>query len=319
MKGLSLKVNAIWFYSEEKYEAFNKDYLSSPGNWVTSHSTSASYGRTLDQTYNAVLNYNYQINKDHYLDAMAGFEYYDSYYKGFSASGSGAPSDAFGDLEYTSDDKGKRSIDSSHSRQRIMSFFGRVNYDYQSKYLLSFVLRRDGYSKLAKDNRWGVFPGVSTGWVFSKEKFASEWADIISFGKLRASFGLNGNVNKDFVGNYTVQGAYAGSKYNGNAYFLLNNLPNPYLKWEKSRTFEIGLDLGFLANRINANLTYYNRLTSDKYANITIPSTSGVSSFTSNNGKFQNQGFEFELAFKVIDSKDWKWNLNWNGALNKTK
>lgn len=319
MKGLSLKVNAIWFYSEEKYEAFNKDYLSSPGNWVTSHSTSASYGRTLDQTYNAVLNYNYQINKDHYLDAMAGFEYYDSYYKGFSASGSGAPSDAFGDLEYTSDDKGKRSIDSSHSRQRIMSFFGRVNYDYQSKYLLSFVLRRDGYSKLAKDNRWGVFPGVSTGWVFSKEKFASEWADIISFGKLRASFGLNGNVNKNFVGNYTVQGAYAGSKYNGNAYFLLNNLPNPYLKWEKSRTFEIGLDLGFLANRINANLTYYNRLTSDKYANITIPSTSGVSSFTSNNGKFQNQGFEFELAFKVIDSKDWKWNLNWNGALNKNK
>lgn len=153
----------------------------------------------------------------------------------------------------------------------------------------------------------------------SKEKFASEWADIISFGKLRASFGLNGNVNKDFVGNYTVQGAYAGSKYNGNAYFLLNNLPNPYLKWEKSRTFEIGLDLGFLANRINANLTYYNRLTSDKYANITIPSTSGVSSFTSNNGKFQNQGFEFELAFKVIDSKDWKWNLNWNGALNKNK
>ena len=94
--------------------------------------------------------------------------------------------------------------------------------------------------------------------MFSKEKFASEWADIISFGKLRASFGLNGNVNKDFVGNYTVQGAYAGSKYNGNAYFLLNNLPNPYLKWEKSRTFEIGLDLGFLANRINANLTYYN-------------------------------------------------------------
>ena len=250
-----------------------------------------------------MLNYNYQINKDHYLDAMAGFEYYDSYYKGFSASGSGAPSDAFGDLEYTSDDKGKRSIDSSHSRQRIMSFFGRVNYDYQSKYLLSFVLRRDGYSKLAKDNRWGVFPGVSTGWVFSKEKFASEWADIISFGKLRASFGLNGNVNKDFVGNYTVQGAYAGSKYNGNAYFLLNNLPNPYLKWEKSRTFEIGLDLGFLANRINANLTYYNRLTSDKYANITIPSTSGVSSFTPT----------------TVSSRTKALNSNWHSKLSTPK
>lgn len=93
MKGLSLKLGAIWYYQEEKDESFNKDYLSSPGNKVTSRSTSAYYDRTLDQTYNAVLNYNYQINKDHYLDAMAGFEYYDSYNKGFNASGSGAPTD----------------------------------------------------------------------------------------------------------------------------------------------------------------------------------------------------------------------------------
>ena len=153
MKGLSLKLGAIWYYQEEKDESFNKDYLSSPGNKVTSRSTSAYYDRTLDQTYNAVLNYNYQINKDHYLDAMAGFEYYDSYNKGFNASGSGAPTDDFMDLQYTSKEEGKRSIDSWHSRQRIMSFFGRVNYDYQSKYLLSLVLRKDGYSKLAKENR----------------------------------------------------------------------------------------------------------------------------------------------------------------------
>ena len=192
MKGLSLKHGAIWYYQEEKDESFNKDYLSSPGNKVTSRSTSAYYDRTLDQTYNAVLNYNYQINKDHYLDAMAGFEYYDSYNKGFNASGSGAPTDDFMDLQYTSKEEGKRSIDSWHSRQRIMSFFGRVNYDYQSKYLLSLVLRKDGYSKLAKENRWGVFPGVSTGWVFSKEKFMANTSDILSFGKLRASFGLNG-------------------------------------------------------------------------------------------------------------------------------
>ena len=129
MKGLSLKLGAIWYYQEEKDESFNKDYLSSPGNKVTSRSTSAYYDRTLDQTYNAVLNYNYQINKDHYLDAMAGFEYYDSYNKGFNASGSGAPTDDFMDLQYTSKEEGKRSIDSWHSRQRIMSFFGRVNYD----------------------------------------------------------------------------------------------------------------------------------------------------------------------------------------------
>ena len=106
MKGLSLKLGAIWYYQEEKDESFNKDYLSSPGNKVTSRSTSAYYDRTLDQTYNAVLNYNYQINKDHYLDAMAGFEYYDSYNKGFNASGSGAPTDDFMDLQYTSKEEG---------------------------------------------------------------------------------------------------------------------------------------------------------------------------------------------------------------------
>lgn len=319
MKGLALKLGAIWYYQEGKYENFNKDYLKSPGNMSTARETSASYDRTLDQTYNAVLNYNYQINKDNFLDAMVGFEYYDSYYKGFSASGSGAPTDDFMDLQYTSSEKDKRSIDSGHSRQRIMSFFGRVNYDYQSKYLLSLVLRKDGYSKLAKENRWGVFPGVSAGWVFSKEKFMESTASVLSFGKFRASFGLNGNVNKDYVGNYTVQGAYGSNRYNGATGFVLSTIPNPYLMWEKSRTIEFGLDMGFLENRINANLTYYNRLTSDKYANITVPSTSGVGSVVSNNGEFQNQGFEFELGFKIIQTKDWNWNLNWNGALNRNK
>jgi len=91
---------------------------------------------------------------------MFGFEFYDKYEKGFSASGQGAAVDDFMDLNLTNPEL-TRSIDSWHSRERIMSFFGRLNYDYKTKYLISFVARRDGYSKLAKDNRWGFFPGVS--------------------------------------------------------------------------------------------------------------------------------------------------------------
>ena len=317
-KGLSLKLTANWYYSEEKYESFYKDYLQSPGYTNTTRSTSASYGRTLDQTYNAVLNYDYQITKDHYLSAMLGFEYYDSYYKAFSASGSGAPTDDFADLGLTDPGEGKRNIDSSHSRQRIMSFFGRINYDYQSKYLLSLVMRRDGYSKLAKDNRWGIFPGVSAGWVFGKESM-EPLNDIISFAKLRASYGLNGNVNADWVGNYTVQGSYSTNTYNGNVGYLLGSLPIPYLQWEKSQTFEVGLDLSFLANKINANLTYYNRKTENKYASIPLPASSGVSSITSNNGKLQNQGLEMDFGFKLLNTKDWKWDLNVNAAYNINK
>lgn len=250
---------------------------------------------------------------------MLGFEYYDSYYKAFSASGSGAPTDDFADLGLTDPGEGKRNIDSSHSRQRIMSFFGRINYDYQSKYLLSLVMRRDGYSKLAKDNRWGIFPGVSAGWVFGKESFMEPLNDIISFAKLRASYGLNGNVNADWVGNYTVQGSYSTNTYNGNVGYLLGSLPIPYLQWEKSQTFEVGLDLSFLANKINANLTYYNRKTENKYASIPLPASSGVSSITSNNGKLQNQGLEMDFGFKLLNTKDWKWDLNVNAAYNINK
>lgn len=318
-KGLTLKLTANWFFSEEKLEAFDKDYLASPGNYNTARSTSASYDRTLDQTYNAVLNYDYQLTKDHYLSAMAGFEYYDSYNKGFSAGGSGAPTDDFGDLGLTSTKEGMRSVDSWHSRTRIMSFFARVNYDYQSKYLISLVLRKDGYSKLAEDNRWGVFPGVSAGWVFGKEKFMEPLQNIVSFAKLRTSFGLNGNVNKDWVGNYTVQGAYGTNKYNGATGYLLSSLPLPYLQWEKSQTFEVGLDLSFLENKINTNFTYYNRQTENKYASIPLPSSSGITSITSNNGKLQNQGLEFDLAFKVLNNKDWKWDISLNGAYNINK
>ncbi|MFA6831929.1 MAG: TonB-dependent receptor [Bacteroidaceae bacterium] len=317
--GLNFKVSANWYYVDLKQESFNKDYLSRPGQFDRSRNSSAETSQDLNQTYNAVLNYDKQITKDHYVSAMLGFEYYDSYTKGFNASGSGAPTDDFQDLGFTSTDEGKRSIDSWHYGNRIMSFFGRVNYDYQSKYLLSFVMRKDGYSKLATDNRWGVFPGISAGWVFGKEKFMDDFKDVVSFAKLRMSYGVNGNVNPNFVGNYTVQGSYGSNKYGGNVGFLLGGIPNPYLTWETSNTTEFGLDLSFIENRINTNITYYIRNTYDKFANITVPTTSGVTSVVSNNGEIRNQGLELETSFKIINKGDWRLNLGWNTAYNRNE
>jgi TonB-linked SusC/RagA family outer membrane protein len=319
MKGLNLKLGAIWYYDEGKYESFNRDYLASPGNMNVSRNTSASYSRKMNQTYNAILNFDRQITPDHYVSAMAGFEYFDKYEKGFSASGSGAPTDDFMDLGLTDAGENRRGIDSHHTRQRIMSFFGRANYDYQGKYLISAVIRRDGYSRLLGDNRFGTFPGISAGWVFNKESFMEKYSDILSFGKLRASYGLNGNVSDQQIGAYTLQGAYGSNKYNGQVGYLMTTIPNPYLRWEKSHTFEIGLDLSFLDNKINTNWTYYNRRTADKYASIPLPASSGVTSMISNNGEIQNQGLELELGFRIIDTKDWKWNLNITGAYNRNK
>lgn len=316
-KNLKVKGTANWYYSEGLYETFTKDYESTPGSFNQSRNTKAEFARDFSQTYNLVLSYNQVFAKDHSVDVMLGTEFFDKQTKGFNASGSGAPTDDFGDLGLTDNGEGKRSIDSWHSRYRIMSYFGRVNYDFKGKYLLSGVFRQDGYSSLLGDNRWGFFPGVSAGWIFGKEEFVQEKLPVLSFGKLRASYGLNGNASG--IGAYTLQGSYNSVKYNGNTGFLIGTLPNPGLRWEKTRTFEIGMDLSFFSNRLNANLTYYDRLTMDKYAALSLPSTTGFSSITNNNGEFSNRGLEIELSGKIIQTKDFSWDMKANISYNKNK
>ena len=147
LSNLSLKVNAHWLLDQGYYESFNKDYLSRPGIYSTARSSSASYDKELSQTYNAVLNYDLTKGK-HTASALVGYEYYDKQWKGLSASGSGAPTDDFSDLGLTSTEAGRRSIDTYHQEERIRSYFGRVNYDYNEKYLISGTFRYDGYSRL---------------------------------------------------------------------------------------------------------------------------------------------------------------------------
>lgn len=313
--GLSLKIGATLYMVNTNYEYFNKDIYVRMGKPKQDHQSYAYTQRQIDQTYNAVLNYNKQLTEEHYVSAMLGMEYYDSNKKGFDAYGYGSPLADFSDLALTT--KESRDIDSWHERQRILSFFGRLNYDYMSKYLVSVVVRRDGYSKLLGDNRWGFFPGVSAGWVFGKEKFMEPLQDIFSFAKLRASYGLNGNVSG--ISAYGLQGSYGLKNYGGSTGLLLTGLANPGLRWEKSHTFEVGMDLGFLNNKYMANLTYYNRRTKDKYADIPLPSHSGISSWKTNNGELQNQGLEVDLTARFIDTKDWKFSVNANIAWNKNK
>ncbi len=312
-KSLYLRMAANWYYSEGFNESFNKDYQTSPTAFNRDRSTSASFGRSIDQTYNAVLNYEKQM-EDHYLAVMLGTEYYDSFGYGLDAWGSGAATDDFRDLSLTSSDKDKRGMDSYHTQQRILSFFGRANYDYMGKYIVSAVVRRDGYSRLL-ENRWGTFPGVSAAWMFSKESFMQN-QNIISFGKLKASYGLNGNVSG--VGAYELQGSYVGStKYNGQSTFVLGSVPNPGLRWEKSRTLEFGLDLSYLENRYSTNFTVYDRLTSDKFASLSLPISSGISSIRTNNGSFRNRGLEIDVAAKLIQMKNLNWSVNANISYNK--
>ena len=315
LRDFTARASAQWYYDEGFYESFNRDYETTPGNWNRTRSTSAEFDRSLSQTYNATINYDKLLAGKHDVSVLLGMEYFDRHNKGFSASGRNAPTDDFWDLGLTDSGENLRDIDSWHSQYRILSYFGRANYDYLGKYLLSAVFRQDGYSSLLGDNRWGFFPGMSAGWIFGNEDFVKENFPALSFGKLRTSFGVNGNASG--IGAYTLQGSYNPQTYNGRTGFLIGLLPNPGLRWEKTRTFEVGVDVSFFENRLNANMTYYNRLTMDKYASFALPSTTGFSSITNNNGEFRNKGFEFELSGRVIRTEDFSWNMSGNVTYNK--
>ena len=316
-KGFKVKGTMAWSYSEQDAESFNKDYHTnqSGSGLNTTRSSSASWYRYFNQTYNVIATYDGQFG-DHAVNAMAGMEYWDKSYKYLAASGQQAPSDDFADLGYTSSEEGKRGVDTSHSRERILSYFGRVQYDYKSKYILAFTFREDGYSRLI-NNRWGFFPGVSAGWVASDESFYAPLKDIVNYAKVRGSFGINGSIDTNYIGIYTLHGQYGSSKYNNNVGFALSTLPNPNLRWEKTRTAEIGFDLGFLNNRFTLGFTFYDRLTSDKYASLSLPSTTGWSSVTNNNGEFRNRGIEIDVNANLLRKKDFTWTANFNIGYNK--
>ncbi len=314
---LNFKASASWYYEDNKQEYFMKDYLVGANRMYNSRESYAYYNRNLNETYNGILNYNRTFAGAHSIAVMLGTEFLNQSTKGFDAYGRGADTDEFQDLALTQVGD-TRSIDSWHSQSRVLSFFAKADYDYDAKYLLSLVARYDGYSRLARQSRWGFFPGVSAGWVFSKENFMRPLNDVISFAKLRASFGANGSL--DQIGPYTVFGAYGNTtKYMSNNAILFSTLPSPALLWEKSWTLETGLDISFWENRLNLNLTYYNRHTLDKIANITIPSHTGASSLRSNNGELQNQGVEFDINWRAVNTRDWRVNFTLIGAYNRNK
>ena len=170
-------------------------------------------------------------------------------------------------------------------------------------------MRADGASNFDPDNRWGFFPSVSAGWRFSDEPFMASLNDVVSNGKLRISYGQTGNSN---VGNRTMNLYNTG--YNnvfGNTIHtgvLASQLGNPNLTWETTKEFNVGLDLGFINNRISLSMEYFNRTISDLLVKEkSLPSYNEVTSIASNIGETKSQGFEMTLNTVNIDNRDWTW------------
>ncbi len=216
--------------------------------------------------------------------------------------------------------------DGSRWDYRRFSIFGRVNYNFDNRYLLQATIRRDGSSKFGKDKRWGTFPSVAVGWRISEEAFFPKTTAFNNL-KLRASWGRLGNENAlgyyDFLAlistyNYKYQGYVQGNGDNAWAGSIARGLENRNLKWETTDTKNIGIDFGFFNNRLNGSFNYYYNKTEDLLITKVLPHSAGLANPILNVGKMRNTGIEFEINYQ--DSKaGWDWNLGLNLSTTSNK
>ena len=201
---------------------------------------------------------------------------------------------------------GSRDASSFEYKHAMSSYIGRLNYDYDGKYLLSAVVRRDGSSRLTKDIRWGTFPSVSIGWRFDKENFFPIDRNIVNMFKIRASYGELGNEN---IGEYM----YQATMMRNNMTYSFGNQPvtgsavstyvNELIAWEKKKTTNIGIDLAFFNNRIEFTAEWYKNKSEDLLYGVPVPANAGVAntSVTMNAASMENSGFEFSVTYRNND------------------
>jgi TonB-linked SusC/RagA family outer membrane protein len=271
----------------------------------------ASNSRRTQIQADAVFNYATSFG-DHNLDATGGFSYFDRNQSSFNATGQGAASDLIPTLNASSE-----AIDvfSFITDQVIVGYFGRVQYNYDLKYLLSLTTRYDGASNLGKEHKWGFFPGVSAGWNLHHEEFWDEIfpENLLSL-KLRGSYGVNGNIGN--LEDFAAQGQYTlGTRYDGTSAVINTIIPNPDLKWERSKTLDFGADIGFFDGRIKVLVDYYRRVTDDLITDLVLPPSTGFGGILTNLGSLENKGFEFGLDAQLIPyTSDFQWDVSLNAA-----
>ena len=302
------------------------DYSKSNGSVDTPEGSEQSYHSTTesgsgyhkeydymrrDQTLEAYMAYAHDF-KLHHVDAMAGYSWQHFFYQ--SSSLGVKQNDRSTVLENLN----------NKSEYFLVSFFGRANYTYSDKYMLTFTLRRDGTSRF-QNNKWGTFPSVAAGWNVGNEEFLKD-NEVISALKLRLSWGQTGQQgvgSGDYPTLATYFKNYMGSYYQfgGQTIYPIAGLGyNADLKWETTTTWNAGLDFGFLNGRITTSLDVYYRETKDLLNYIPVPAFSNLTNYLDTNiGSLENTGVEFEINAYPIETEDWNWQVGANVAWNKNK
>ena len=259
------------------------------------------------------------------FDIMAGYSWQHFYYANHDITYSNPTEDLGAKEGYTYDANERHYIRDDHRRipyeNYLISFFGRLNYNFMDRYLLTATLRRDGSSRFSENNRWGLFPSAALAWTISNEPFMKATENVLSKLKLRLGYGVTGQQE---IGDYQYITSYSFST-NPNTTYLGTTLlkPNGYspdLKWEQTTTYNVAIDFGFLNNRINGSIEYYQKHTKDLLNTISAAAgTNFINLITANVGKMKNKGVEANVNAIAIQSKDFTWEVGYNITWNDSK
>ncbi|MDB5120032.1 MAG: ragA1 [Sphingobacteriales bacterium] len=259
------------------------------------------------------LSYKKIINSKHTLNFLIGNTLQSDLLTRTSAEGRGFANNSFTIISSAASTTSSQ----TWNKSTLASFFGKVDYNFNSKYLLDFSLRADGSSRFGADKRWGYFPSVGVAWRIKEEGFLKN-VNAISELKLRSSYGAVGNQSG--IGYFASLGLWSGSSpYQGSSGISPQQLSNPDLKWEKTTQINIGLDLGLFDDRVAFEFNIYRKYTTDGLLQLTLPATTGFSNYWSNTAEISNKGFEISLNTQNIQKKNFSWKTNLNISRNINK
>lgn len=249
---------------------------------------------------------------DHKIDIAAGYAW-----QNFRSD--------FKQVKYTDEDTAPNPVvDAPYIENRLISFFGRMNYDYNGKYLVTGSLRRDGSTRFGPSSRWGLFPAVALGWRVLEESFASPLTNFFTELKLRASYGVTGNEQfGDYLYSTYYRPSLPGASYQfGNEYVqsLTPNASDPNLKWEETKSTNLGIDGSMFNGKFTLSIDYYTKNVDDLIFTIAAPAGSVPGDrVTTNIGQVSNKGIELVGSVVTIDKADFKWNIGFNASYNKNE
>ncbi|MBD1424166.1 SusC/RagA family TonB-linked outer membrane protein [Sphingobacterium arenae] len=317
LKGDWEPVSNLHFRPSFDYLTFysTTDYFERAHFFNSRRTAEFTRNRQQNTQYEMTLSYDFSFLNRHHFNTLLG--YTDLSFKSDDAGAEayGAGTDNIPTLNVSPLIDG---ASSSRAEERLISNFSRINYNYENKYLLSATLRRDGSSKFGSENIFGYFPSFSAGWVLSDESFAKPLSNVISFFKLRGSYGETGNND---VGRYTWQGAYSAAlQYGGNAAISSTDMPNRILGWERTAQTDIGFDLSLFKNRrIDVLFDYYIKKSKDLLFSVQLPRETGYNTIESNVGIVEFRGYEVALSSRNIANKIFSWSSDFNIAYNTNK